>query len=424
VLVASRREFYRKAAFTTERFSAGWIALIAIVLVCSIWLGMFSYEHVEYSSELWWQFALYGEASRFMRATVGVIIFLLLYAGFELLAPGRPVSVALDVDTVGTIDAIVKASKRTNANLAFLGDKQFVLNEKKNTFIMYGVEGRSWVAMGEPVGPEDEWEDLAWKFIELSDQYDGRPVFYQVQGQHLEFYTDLGLTFIKLGEEAQVDLASFSLEGNAHKSLRYTHNKIKREDYAFEIVPQEQTAGMLEVLKQISDTWLAGKSTREKGFSLGNFSPEYFKRFPAALVRRDEQIIAFANIWMGAEKEELSVDLMRYLPDSPDGIMDYMFTELLLWGKQEGYQWFNFGMAPLSGLDDRALAPFWSKAGSLIFRHGEHFYNFQGLRRYKDKFGPKWQAMYLACRGGFALPRILVNVASLISGGLKGTVMK
>jgi len=116
--------------------------------------------------------------------------------------------------------------------------------------------------------------------------------------------------------------------------------------------------------------------------------------------------------------------LMRYLPDAPESIMDYLFVQIMLWGKQEGYRWFNLGMAPLSGLEAHALASTWSKAGALVFRLGEHFYNFQGLRQYKEKFTPLWQPKYLACRGGLALPRILTNIATLTSGGVAGVVKK
>jgi phosphatidylglycerol lysyltransferase len=186
----------------------------------------------------------------------------------------------------------------------------------------------------------------------------------------------------------------------------------------------EQIPEVLQRLRQISDLWLKEKNTREKGFSLGFFDPAYILRSPVAVVENDASVVAFANLWLGAQKEELSVDLMRFLPDCPEGTMDYLFCELMLWGKREGYRWFNLGTAPLSGLKEHALAPFRTKAGALIFRHGEHFYNFQGLRRYKDKFGPQWQPKYLACRGGLALPHILTNVAALISGGVTGIVTK
>ena len=59
-----------------------------------------------------------------------------------------------------------------------------------------------------------------------------------------------------------------------------------------------------------------------------------------------------------------------------------------------------------------------------MFRHGEHFYNFQGLRDYKDKFDPTWEPKFLASPGGLRLPMILANVATLISGGAGGLITK
>ena len=74
------------------------------------------------------------------------------------------------------------------------------------------------------------------------------------------------------------------------------------------------------------------------------------------------------------------------------------------------------GMAPLAGLEENPLGPLWMRAGVWIFRHGEHFYNFQGLRRYKDKFNPEWRPRYLASFGGMLLPNELIGIVSLISG--------
>jgi len=115
---------------------------------------------------------------------------------------------------------------------------------------------------------------------------------------------------------------------------------------------------------------------------------------------------------------------VRFAPGAPHGAMDYLFAELLLWGRDQGYRWFNLGMAPLSGLEDRALAPLWNRLGAFLFRHGEHFYNFQGLRAYKEKFEPVWEPRYLVCRGGIELPRALLDVAALVSRGLKGVIAK
>ncbi|MGA2915331.1 MAG: bifunctional lysylphosphatidylglycerol flippase/synthetase MprF [Sedimentisphaerales bacterium] len=424
VFLPCRKEFYRKAAIFARRFEPFWFVLIAIVIICSVWVGIFSYRHLEYSNEIWWKFAFHSDAPRFLRATSGVIIVVLLYAVMQLLLPFKPKIKTPSTDEFQIIRQIVHSSPDIYANLALLDDKQFLLSEGKNAFVMYGVAGRSWIAMGDPVGPENEWNELLWQFRELCNYYNGWPVFYQIENIHLDLYLDIGMSFLKLGEEARVDMESFSLEGSANRDLRQTRNKIQKLGYTFEIIPQERSAQIVDKLQNISDLWLKEKNVREKRFSLGSFSREYISNFPIAVIRNNSDIAAFANVWTTSQKEELSVDLMRHLPDCPNGIMDYLFTEMMLWGKEQGYRQFNFGMAPLSGLTDNALAPLWHKVGTFIFRHGEHFYNFGGLRAYKEKFNPVWQPRYLACPRGLMLPRILTNLAGLISGGITGTIAK
>lgn len=99
--------------------------------------------------------------------------------------------------------------------------------------------------------------------------------------------------------------------------------------------------------------------------------------------------------------------------------MDYLFAELLLWAQAQGYRWFNLGMAPLSGLEQHPLASVWHRAGGFVFRHSEHFYNFEGLRAYKQKFDPVWQSRYLGPAADSA-QRALLDVSVLIAGGKKG----
>jgi phosphatidylglycerol lysyltransferase len=115
---------------------------------------------------------------------------------------------------------------------------------------------------------------------------------------------------------------------------------------------------------------------------------------------------------------------MRHAPDGPPGIMDFLFVQLMQWARAEGYEWFNLGMVPLAGLQNRRRAPLWNRFGALVFGSGERFYNFRGLQHYKNKFDPVWEPRYMAVPSGIALPMILANVASLISGGLSGVVRR
>jgi phosphatidylglycerol lysyltransferase len=423
-LLPCRRHFYRRASVLAPRFSAGWIAAILMVLLGSVWLGLFSFKHVDYSHELWWQFALRGDAPRFLRATVGVLVLAAAFALARLLRPAQDRSPGALPAELDRALPIVLASPDTGAWLALTGDKQLLFSASGRSFLMYAVEGRSWIAMGEPAGPTEERRELVWAFRERVDRHGGWPVFYQVGVESLPLYLDLGLALQKIGEEARVELAKFTLEGRDRKALRNVVNRFEKEGYAFEVVPAGGVPPLLEELRAVSDEWRGGKETREKGFSLGFFDERYLALAPIALVRHGRRIVAFANLWLGGGRDELSCDLMRQRDDAPNGTMDFLFVRLMQWGREQGFGWFNLGMAPLAGLEARALSPLWHRLGGFLFRHVDTFYNFQGLRQYKEKFSPVWAPKYLASPGGAALPRILANLSARIAGGLKGVVRR
>ncbi len=424
-LLPCRRHFYRRASLFHDSLGVGWTMTIVLVLASSIWLGIFAYKHVDYSNELWWQFALDDNAPRFLRAAVGSSVLLLVLTMTRLLGPApkdpdRPGREELD-----QVRKIIGKSPVTIPNLALLGDKILLLDEQHSGFVMYGIAGRAWVALGNPVGSPAVAQELAWKYRELVERHGGLTVFYEVDTTMLHVYLDMGLTLFKLGENASVPLAEFSLEGSERKSLRYTHRKFTKEGCLLEVLPAKSVRELLPELRRISDDWLQDKNTREKGFSLGCFDEEYLLNFPVAVVKQQGKIVAFANLWLAADKQELSLDLMRFGSQAPHGIMEYLFISLMLWGKEQGYHSMDIGMAPLSGLESRSFAPLWNRVGAMVFQHGEHFYNFEGLRDYKKKFNPLWEPRYLVCPGGFlTLPYVLIRTAALISGGIKGVIAK
>lgn len=423
-LLPCREYFYRRSSLMREVFTPAWISAIVIVLICSIWLVFFSYKHVEYSHDLWWQFAISEDAPRSMRATVAAIGVALIFAARRLLQSAPPEPSTPTPGEIEKVQAIVSTSNRTSSNLALVGDKRLLFSENGSACIMYGIQGQSWISMGDPIGPKEEWRELIWQYRSLCDRHDGWSVFYEVRRENLHLYLDQGFTLLKLGEEARVPLETFSLDGASRKVFRHTINKMEKEAFPFEVIPRENVPSLLPELKMVSDDWLRHKSTREKGFSLGFFDEAYLTHFPIGVVRKNGKILAFVNIWSSAQKEELSVDLMRYVEEAPNGVMDYLFLKMMLWGKEQGYRWFDLGMAPFSGFEKNELAPIWVRLGSFLFRYGEHFYNFQGLRQYKEKYDPVWESSYLACPGGLVLPRILTNLATLISGGVKGVIAK
>ena len=219
-------------------------------------------------------------------------------------------------------------------------------------------------------------------------------MFYEVSKHQLHRYADFGLAFVKLGEEARVDLEALTFEGGKAARFRQALRYLEKHDAAFRLIDRAAVPDILPQLRIVSDDWLREKAAAEKGFSLGFFNPDYLSRFPVAVVERGGEIVAFASIWASADRSELSADLMRFRSDAPKETMDALFVHLLQWGKTEHYRWFSLGMAPLSGFERSPMAPLWNRFGAFIFEHVGGLYNFQGLRAFKEKFRPEWEPRY------------------------------
>jgi phosphatidylglycerol lysyltransferase len=424
VLWRARPGFDRRAAFLDTRFSPGWVAAVVAAVGASIWLGLFAFKHVEYSHELWWQFELRAQAPRFLRASVGSAVALLLFGAARLL---RRAPHEVEEPTAADLEAAslaIAGQCSTVPYLVYLRDKALLFDEERKGFVMYGVQGNSWVALGDPVGPADRIPNLIRLFLERCDDFGGVPVFYEVTREGLHRYADFGLTFLKLGEEARVDLQAFSLEGGQASRLRQAVRRLEKDGGSFRVVPTAGVPAILDQLEGVSNAWLRDKAGAEKGFSLGFFDRSYLARFPVGIIEREGRIVAFANLWPGPGQFEVSVDLMRYDAGAPKGVMEALFVHVLTWGKEQGYRWFSLGMAPLSGFESSPMATLWNRAGAFLYEHGEALYNFQGLRAYKDKFNPVWEPHYLAYPGGLRLPRVLADVSALIAGGYRRIFLK
>jgi phosphatidylglycerol lysyltransferase len=419
-LILSRPAFDRKAAFFDARFDPGWILSTVAVVGATVWLGGFAFSHVPYSDDLWWRFAANEDAPRALRASVGATVAILAFGVFRLLRPAPPEIVPPTDDELEFASAAIARQPSTVPYLAFLRDKSLLFNEDRSAFLMYGVQGRTWVAMGDPVGEHREATELIRRFFGRCDDFGGTPVFYQVHKERLHQYADFGLTFVKLGEEAFVELDSFHVDGAERKPFRLSLNRFARSGMTFRVVPVGEVPAILPQLEEVSREWLGHKRAAEKGFSLGFFAPDYVLRFPVAVIEEEGRVMAFATVWPGPDGRELSVDLMRFRVEAPRSIMETLLLHLMLWGKAEGFRRFNLGMAPLSGLEMSAVAPVWTRVGNFVFEQGVPFYNFQGLRSYKEKFRPVWEPRYLAYPGGLALARVMTDVSALIAGGYRG----
>ena len=414
-----RPAFWRAEDVSLLRLDRKWLLSVLLLAATVLWIGFFAYDHVAYRESLWWQFSWDGDASRFLRASLVLAVVLATVLVNSLIGYRRARSAPGPVPDV--VRRLVAESEDTEASIALTGDKSFLMSPDETAFISYADTGKSLIAKGDPVGDPKSGQALIWTLRERAYREGKRVAFYAVSPAYLPTYLDLGLSILKIGEVARIDLAGFTLDGSKRKGLRQARNRAARDGFAFAVIPAAQTGPVLPELRQVSDAWLAQKQGEEKGFSLGAFTEDYMRNFDMAVLRDPEgRIVAFANLFKGANRHELSFDLMRYAPDAPSFAMDALLAELLLWAAAQGYRWASLGAAPFAGVENRDLAPLWNRVGGFIYDHGEQFYRFEGLRAFKEKFDPVWSPHYLACPGGLSAPRILYEVNVLVSGGLRG----
>jgi phosphatidylglycerol lysyltransferase len=324
------------------------------------------------------------------------------------------------IDELPNLDRAKKVIEKFGGNetshLAYLKDKCLFFYQAEGEdqlFLMYRHKANKLIVMGEPVGNRKYLNEAVSQLLRLADLENCQLVFYEINSELTLLLHELGFDFIKMGEEGLVDITNFTLSGKKQRGQRALMNKLARNGYTFEILQPPFSAAQLNQLHNISDEWLAGQL--EKGFSMGFFDEDYLQRAPIAVVRDSkETIVAFANL-MPVNQEILSVDLMRYGKEIADGAMDMIFIKLFEYGQAKGYHYFNLGMAPLANVGYSKYSFLEEKAAHLLYEYGSHFYGFQGLRSYKNKYVTDWRSKYTAYRRRSSILVTMLQLTSVIN---------
>lgn len=422
-LISARKAFYRRGKVSRMRLTPMRFTALVSTLSLAAWSGFYAHKNQAYSQELWWNFGLQHDASRFLRACALVGAIVLIYLVWRLLHPSRAPQTPKPCDqTMAKVRDILERSTNSvsETNLALMGDKHFLFSQSGKSFIMYGIKGRNWIALGEPIGLDEERRELLFNFQETADLWGAWPCFYAIRSRNLHDFVDMGLSVQKIGEMALVPIKSYDLTGKTKARFRQAKNRAAREGVTFDVIQIDKNSPEMDRLEIVSSQWLQNHSGREKGFSLGRFDRTLLSTQPIAVAWQNGKIVAFSNLWKTPDKSELSLDLMRYTANCMTGVMDFLFAEVMIWGCAQGYEYFSLGMAPMSGLDGKNFSSPMSHLGRFIYRYGGRFYSFQGLRSFKKKFYPDWEPVYLAAPNQVSMPRALSNLALLSAGGMSG----
>jgi phosphatidylglycerol lysyltransferase len=356
---------------------------------------------------------------RFFANSIYIVGALTLsYAMFMLLRPvlvrGEP---ATPEERRRAKEIVEKYGRSSLARLTLLKDKAYYFSPSGRSVVAYVPKGRGAIALGDPIGPEDDRKEAIFGFQQFCQRNDWHPAFYQTLPDDLELYRSLGFRVLQIGEEAIADLKAFTIQGKAGKDWRAALNRMKKLGHEVKFYAPPISDQLLLELKALSDEWLQMTEGSEKQFSLGWFHEEYLQDCEIVVVQTAEgKISAFANVIPEYQLNEITIDLMRRRTEVEQGTMDFLFTSMFQHFKERGYDTFNLGLVALSGVGEKPKSPRLERALHYLYNHLNQFYNFQGLHAFKEKFKPRWEPRYFIYPSRTALPEVIVALIRADSG--------
>ena len=341
----------------------------------------------------------------------------LIYAFWMLLRPVILPVGGTEAEREQAKKIIEQYGRSSLAHFCLLPDKNYYFSSSGQTVIAYVPKGRGAVALGDPIGEPEDLKDAIVGYREFCYCNDWYPAFYQTLPDHLKLYKSLGFKAVKIGEEAIVDLPTFTTQGKVGRNLRNALNRFNKLGYGVKFWQPPIEDERLDKLKIISDEWLNEVQGSEKQFSLGWFDYDYLRNCEIATVESNSgEIIAFTNIIPEYQLNEITVDLMRKRQETEHGVMEFLFISLFQHYKELNYDSFNLGLSALSGLKENRESPRLEGGLDYLYQHLNRFYNFQGLRGFKSKFNPRWEPRYLIYPSLATLPDVVVALVRADSG--------
>ena len=305
--------------------------------------------------------------------------------------------------------------------------------------IAYRFESDTLLAIGDPIGPEEELKPLLASFSEHCSEHDWSFALFQARPERLPMYRSLGWRALHIGEDPILWTERFTLEGSAMGDVRRATRKL--EASGFEVRhfvpgvtpfdPDGAGGDLGEQLRHISNEWLSERREEEKGFSMGRFDPQRLPREWLAVAwdrssGRAEAFVTWVPIW---GRRGWALDLMRRRRNAPAGVMDFLIVKSVEAAKARGDALLSLSLSALAmvdGPEEKAAQDpppsggAQEKARAFLMQHLARFYEFEGLFRWKEKFSPAFEDRYLVYPDPLALPRVAIAlVRAQTTGGIR-----
>jgi lysyl-tRNA synthetase, class II len=306
----------------------------------------------------------------------------------------------------------------TLAPFVLRADKSYFFGPGERSLVAYRVVGGVAIVSGDPLGPPEDLDGVVGDFIAYARLRGWRIAILGVSEECLALYQRHGLQALYHGDEAVIDVRSFSLEGRAIRKVRQSTSRLLGAGYTAEVVQASDIdAATRAELESIAAEWRG--TAPERGFVMAIDSLFRLDGDEAVFViarspdRRPQGFLHYAVSRRGAA---LSLSTMPRRRTTPNGLNEWLVCESVAWAREHGFERISLNFAPFAAV----LAPEAELTGgqrvqrrALLALKG-HF-QLDNLLLFNRKFFPRWQRRFVVFESRFDLPRIGVAALSVES---------
>jgi lysyl-tRNA synthetase class 2 len=269
------------------------------------------------------------------------------------------------------------------------------------------------VVSGDPVGPPGTAPLILADFLEVARERGWDVVLTGAGERHLEGYRALGLRTLRIGSEAIVDPATFTLSGRASRTVRKAVHRVEKHGWRIEVVRARELTPLLAAeLGKVEETWRRAQP-RLYGFAMAMDrlwgAPEdlddtyVIGRRPSGEVRAFQRYVSYRG--------GLSLDAMRRLDDEPNGISDALVAAALADARERGVREVSLNFAGFAHI--MAADVLESRSQRLVrwgLRRMHGRFRLERLVRFNEKFNPRWEPRHLVYTQHTRLPLAALRV--------------
>ena len=359
------------------------------------------------------QFLPEGRSDLFNVLTSALGLFTLVVSAYVFLRPARPAGRMGAQDASRIRDLLCRHGERDSLGyFALRSDKSVIWSPTGKSCIGYRVVSGVMLAGGDPIGDPEAWPGAIHAFLDEAARHAWVPAVMGCGELAAQVWCREGsLNALELGDEAVVEVASFSLKGRAMRNVRQMVSRVERSGYTAEVRRAGDIApAEIAALIRQADSWRGSQIERGFSMALGRVGAHGDERCVIVTATENGVLRAILHFvpW-GADG--LSLDLMRRDRTAQPGVNDFLIVKTIEAAEELGVKRMSLNFAVFRAALERGerigagpVLRAWR--GILLFM--SRWFQIESLYKFNAKFCPVWTPRFFVFPSTKDAPRVCI----------------